>query len=149
MEIKSLFEKDIYRDINGVVKVDQEKEDIVFQELDEFVITKELRSHINTFYSAYKESLHKHKDDMGVWISGFFGSGKSHFLKILSYLLENKNVKGKLSVDYLDDPRSSIVDALSTMVIDDTQVKVYAWYDNEWGYVNRMMDIAVMIARSL
>ena len=54
-----------------------------------------------------------------------------------------------VSMDYLNDPRSSIVDALSTMVIDDTQVKVYAWYDNEWGYVNRMMDIAVMIARSL
>jgi glyceraldehyde 3-phosphate dehydrogenase len=54
-----------------------------------------------------------------------------------------------VSVDYLNDPRSSIVDALSTMVIDDTQVKVYAWYDNEWGYVNRMMDIADMLARSL
>jgi glyceraldehyde 3-phosphate dehydrogenase len=51
-----------------------------------------------------------------------------------------------VSVDYLNDPRSSIVDALSTMVIDDTQVKVYAWYDNEWGYVCRMMDIANKIA---
>ena len=40
-----------------------------------------------------------------------------------------------MSVDYVNDPRSSIVDALSTMVIDDTQVKIYAWYDNEWGYV--------------
>jgi glyceraldehyde 3-phosphate dehydrogenase len=47
-----------------------------------------------------------------------------------------------VSVDYLNDPRSSIVDAPSTMVIDDTQVKIYAWYDNEWGYVNRMIDIA-------
>jgi len=54
-----------------------------------------------------------------------------------------------VSVDYLNDPRSSIVDALSTLVIDDTQVKVYAWYDNEWGYVNRMIDIARMLARSL
>ena len=51
-----------------------------------------------------------------------------------------------VSVDYLDDPRSSIVDALSTMVIDGTQVKIYAWYDNEWGYVCRMMDIADKIA---
>ena len=51
-----------------------------------------------------------------------------------------------VSVDYLDDPRSSIVDALSTMVVDGTQVKIYAWYDNEWGYVCRMMDIADMIA---
>ena len=54
-----------------------------------------------------------------------------------------------VSVDFKGDPRSSIVDALSTMVIDDTQVKVLAWYDNEWGYVNRMIDIAQMIARSL
>ncbi|MCF7983960.1 MAG: ArsJ-associated glyceraldehyde-3-phosphate dehydrogenase [Thiohalocapsa sp.] len=54
-----------------------------------------------------------------------------------------------VSVDYLNDPRSSIVDAPSTMVIDDTQVKIYAWYDNEWGYVNRMMDIAQKVASSL
>jgi glyceraldehyde 3-phosphate dehydrogenase len=54
-----------------------------------------------------------------------------------------------VSVDYRGDGRSSIIDALSTMVIDGTQVKVLAWYDNEWGYVNRMMDIAQMIARSL
>ena len=54
-----------------------------------------------------------------------------------------------VSVDYLNDPRSSIVDALSTMVVDDTQVKIYAWYDNEWGYVCRMMDIAEKIARTM
>lgn len=54
-----------------------------------------------------------------------------------------------VSVDYLNDPRSSIVDALSTMVIDGTQVKIYAWYDNEWGYVNRLMDIVRMIAKDL
>lgn len=54
-----------------------------------------------------------------------------------------------VSVDYKDDPRSSIVDALSTMVIDDTQVKVLAWYDNEWGYVNRMMELAAVMARGI
>jgi glyceraldehyde 3-phosphate dehydrogenase len=54
-----------------------------------------------------------------------------------------------VSVDYLDDPRSSIVDAPSTMVVDGTQVKIYAWYDNEWGYVNRMMDIVDMIVAGL
>lgn len=54
-----------------------------------------------------------------------------------------------VSVDYLNDPRSSIVDALSTMVIDNTQVKIYAWYDNEWGYVNRLMDLASKVASSL
>ena len=54
-----------------------------------------------------------------------------------------------VSADYVNDPRSSIIDALSTMVIDGTQVKIYAWYDNEWGYVNRMMDIARMLAHTL
>jgi len=54
-----------------------------------------------------------------------------------------------VSVDYKDDPRSSIIDALSTMVIDGTQVKVLAWYDNEWGYVNRMMELARKVALSL
>jgi glyceraldehyde 3-phosphate dehydrogenase len=54
-----------------------------------------------------------------------------------------------VSVDYKNDPRSSIVDALSTMVIDGTQVKIYAWYDNEWGYVNRMMELATKVAHSL
>ena len=54
-----------------------------------------------------------------------------------------------VSVDYVNDPRSSIVDALSTMIIDHTQVKVYAWYDNEWGYVNRMMELAAKVASSL
>ena len=54
-----------------------------------------------------------------------------------------------VSVDYLNDPRSAIVDAQSTMVVDGTQVKVLAWYDNEWGYVNRMMDIARKLAAHL
>ncbi|TNF91676.1 MAG: type I glyceraldehyde-3-phosphate dehydrogenase [Gammaproteobacteria bacterium] len=54
-----------------------------------------------------------------------------------------------VSIDYKDDPRSSIVDALSTMVIDRTQVKVLAWYDNEWGYVNRMMELAAYIASKM
>ena len=54
-----------------------------------------------------------------------------------------------VSVDYKGDTRSAIVDAPSTLVVDNTQVKVYAWYDNEWGYVNRMMDITRKLARML
>jgi len=54
-----------------------------------------------------------------------------------------------VSVDYLNDPRSSIIDAPSTMVINNTQVKVYAWYDNEWGYVNRLMDLTEKVAKNL
>ncbi len=54
-----------------------------------------------------------------------------------------------VSVDYKDDPRSGIVDALSTMVTDATQVKVLAWYDNEWGYANRMVELAGKVAAGL
>ncbi len=78
-------------------------------------------------------------------VNGFFREAAEGELKgILGY-----EERPLVSVDYLNDPRSSIVDALSTMVIDGTQVKVYAWYDNEWGYVNRMMDIARLVAASL
>ena len=54
-----------------------------------------------------------------------------------------------VSADYVNDPRSSIIDAGSTMVINGTQVKVYAWYDNEWGYACRLGDITRMVAESL
>jgi glyceraldehyde 3-phosphate dehydrogenase len=54
-----------------------------------------------------------------------------------------------VSIDYKDDPRSGIVDALSTMVTDGTQVKVLAWYDNEWGYANRLAELAAAVAVSL
>jgi len=54
-----------------------------------------------------------------------------------------------VSIDFKGDPRSAIVDALSTMVIDGTQVKVLAWYDNEWGYANRLMELARTVAAGL
>jgi glyceraldehyde 3-phosphate dehydrogenase len=54
-----------------------------------------------------------------------------------------------VSVDYVNDPRSSIVDALSTMVVAGTQAKIYAWYDNEWGYANRLVELAGIVARDL
>ncbi|MGA0769435.1 MAG: ArsJ-associated glyceraldehyde-3-phosphate dehydrogenase [bacterium] len=54
-----------------------------------------------------------------------------------------------VSTDYVNDPRSAIIDGLSTMVVNGTQVKVYAWYDNEWGYVMRMADLTKMILNRL
>ncbi|NNJ92257.1 MAG: glyceraldehyde-3-phosphate dehydrogenase, partial [Gammaproteobacteria bacterium] len=76
---------------------------------------------------------------------GYFKEASETYLKdILGY-----EERPLVSVDYVNDARSSIIDAPSTMVIDGTQVKVYAWYDNEWGYVNRMMDIASMVAENL
>ncbi len=78
-------------------------------------------------------------------INGYFKEASENELKgILGY-----EERPLVSVDYVNDPRSSIIDALSTMVIDDTQVKIYAWYDNEWGYVNRMMELTRKVSQSL
>jgi glyceraldehyde 3-phosphate dehydrogenase len=51
-----------------------------------------------------------------------------------------------VSIDFKDDPRSAIVDARSTMVVGGTQVKILAWYDNEWGYANRLVELAAIVA---
>ena len=99
MKIKDMFYKEIDRDIKGVIKVGQADDENVYQELDEYVVTSELESYMMKFFQAYINGLENRTDKMGVWISGFFGSGKSHFLKILSYLLDNKQVydeEGKL-----------------------------------------------------
>ena len=109
MMIRDMFADDINRKINGVIKVDQAADDVIEQELNEYVITRELKKHFITFFNYYGDAFDQPTADMGVWISGFFGSGKSHFLKMLSYLLENKEVKGIRSVErfrkkFEDDP---------------------------------------------
>ena len=100
-KLKNLYEKDIAREIQGVIKVDDES--YISQELEEYVVTDELLKHFHSFFEAYNAGINGNTEKMGVWISGFFGSGKSHFLKIISYLLENKIVNGKAAVDYFDD----------------------------------------------
>ena len=58
-------------------------------------------------------------------------------------------VRELVSSDYTNDPRSSIIDAASTMVVNGTQVKIFAWYDNEWGYACRLADITRMVAGAM
>ena len=103
MKIQTMFQKDINRDINGVIKVAQDDEKSLHQELSEYIITKELRRHFRTFFDNYTKAIDLPTDKMGVWISGFFGSGKSHFLKMLSYLLSNRKVQGVPAIDYFKD----------------------------------------------
>ena len=105
MKIQEMFAKPIDRDIKGVIKVGQGEDSNVKQELEEYVVTRELQKHFAEFFSAYKKGIVGNTDKMGVWISGFFGSGKSHFLKILSYLLENRLVDGKHAIDYFVDDK--------------------------------------------
>lgn len=98
MKIKDLFTKDIFRPINGVIKADQQDTATVWQELDEFVVTKELSEYLDKFFSVYSDTVDNPKDSdasgkIGVWVSGFFGSGKSHFIKALYYLVTNTTVE--------------------------------------------------------
>ena len=93
MNIKEMFYKEIDREIKGVIKVGQADDENVYQELEEYVVTADLEAYMGKFIDAYKKGLLGNTDKMGVWISGFFGSGKSHFLKILSYLLADKKVQ--------------------------------------------------------
>ncbi len=103
MQIKNLFLNDINRNINGVITVGDDNEKAVETEIHEYVVTKELRPHFTKFFSRFASALDTPSNAIGVWISGFFGSGKSHFLKMLSYLLENKTVCGKTTVEYFRD----------------------------------------------
>ena len=111
MFIKEMFEKQIDRDIQGVIIVGQSEEENVAQELDEYVVTRELQKHFAEFFSTYKKGIVGNTPKMGVWISGFFGSGKSHFLKILSYLLANKSVGDRKAIDFFADD-NKIVDQM-------------------------------------
>lgn len=103
MKIGQMFVKPIDRDLKGVIKVGQDDDRNIQQELEEYVVTRELQKHFRDFFDSYKRGITGTTDKMGVWISGFFGSGKSHFLKILSYLLENKTVNGKTALEYFEE----------------------------------------------
>ncbi|MEK4298890.1 BREX system P-loop protein BrxC [Oceanobacillus sp. FSL W8-0428] len=103
MQIKDLFLKDIFRPINNVVQAEQIEEDVVKTELDEYVLTEESEHYLERFYRNYLAVYNQPSTKVGVWISGFFGSGKSHFLKILSYLLHNQTIAGKTPADYFQD----------------------------------------------
>ena len=102
MKINSMFQKDIHRQIQGVVKIGQDSTDMVASELDEYVVTSELHRHFDKFFDGYRKGTKQRTDKIGVWISGFFGSGKSHFLKIISYLLDGNEYGGKKAIDYFE-----------------------------------------------
>jgi len=123
MSIKDLFFKPLDRSINGVVKADQDDDATVYQELDEYVVTNELEKHFRDFFDSYSTDLNDPSiaNRVGVWISGFFGSGKSHFLKTLSYILANKVARDsqgneKSAVQFFDEHK--IRDAMIRADID-------------------------------
>ena len=93
MELNGIFKNSVGRPIEGVIKADDETS--LYNELSEYVLTNEVAKRLDPFLDAYTDYHHAN----GVWVSGFFGSGKSHLLKMLALLLENRKVDGTTALD--------------------------------------------------
>jgi hypothetical protein len=93
MTLKAIFEKPVGRPIEGVIKADDEAS--LHLEMEEYVLTNEVEKRLESFLDAYNN----YEGANGVWVSGFFGSGKSHLLKILALLLENRQIEGVAALD--------------------------------------------------
>ena len=91
--LKTIFDKPVDRPIEGVIKADDETS--LRLEMDEYVLTNEVAKQLESFLEAYNN----YQGANGVWVSGFFGSGKSHLLKMLAFLLENRQIEGIPAID--------------------------------------------------
>jgi hypothetical protein len=89
MKLSNIFKKEVNRQIEGVIKADADDEISLEIELEEYVLTSEVEKKLEDFLATYNN----YAGVNGVWISGFFGSGKSHLLKMLALLLENRRIK--------------------------------------------------------
>ena len=99
MSLKTIFSKPVDRNIEGVIKADDDAS--LRLELDEYVITNEVEKRLDTFLDAYNN----YQGANGVWVSGFFGSGKSHLLKMLALVLENRKVEDEYAAElFLNKP---------------------------------------------
>ena len=97
--IKTLFANDIHRRIEEVIKVDQTDEEILSGEINEYVVTDAIRNHYTGIYDAYRETPNKPHEGIAVWVSGFFGSGKSSFAKMLGLSIANRVVAGESAAE--------------------------------------------------
>jgi hypothetical protein len=94
MKLSAIFEKPVDRPIEGVIKADDEAS--LRLELEEYVLTNEVEKRLEAFLDAYNS----YSGANGVWVSGFFGSGKSHLLKMLALLLEDRQIEGKAALEW-------------------------------------------------
>jgi len=97
--IKTLFANDIHRRIEEVIKVDQTDEEIIRDEINEYVVTDAIRSHYTGIFDAYGETPNKPHEGVAIWVSGFFGSGKSSFAKMLGLSVANRTVAGESAAE--------------------------------------------------
>lgn len=100
MKIAEVFRRPIERRIEEVIKVELDDESTVAEELTEYVATERIQSALSQVLDPYQETIDNPTEDTNVWISGFFGSGKSSFAKVLGYLVANPVVAGKPACDW-------------------------------------------------
>lgn len=93
--VKDLFASDIHRHIEEVIKVDQADEEIIRDEIKEYVATDAIKQRYIGILERYDETPNKPHEGVGIWVSGFFGSGKSSFAKMLGLALENRDILGE------------------------------------------------------
>lgn len=108
--IQDLFKKDINRSINGVIKADDNDELNLKNEIEEYVVTNDIAQNLSNFIDAYND--YDGAKGNGVWISGFFGSGKSHLLKMLAIILQDQKVCGCSSMDLFLDRLANVNDGI-------------------------------------
>ncbi len=93
--IKDLFANDVARPIEEVIKVDQTDEEVIKFEIDEYVVTDSIARHYEQILDDFASTPNRPHEGVGVWVSGFFGSGKSSFAKMLGLAIENRKILGK------------------------------------------------------
>jgi len=103
MTIRTLFAGDIDRKIEEVIKVDQTNEQVIRDELNEYVVTDAIRKYYLEILDAYQETPNKPHEGIAIWVSGFFGSGKSSFAKVLGLAIENRSIDGKGAAERFAD----------------------------------------------
>ena len=117
-KIQELFDLDIHRDIREVIKVDQTDEAVIQSEIQEYIVTHSIRDSFVEILERYREAPLKPSDRMAVWISGFFGSGKSSFAKMLGLALANRQIgpdtAASLLAQRIGDPKATVL--LKTIV---------------------------------
>lgn len=119
--IRDLLKRDLNEQIEEIIKVYQADEETVYHELTEYVATNRIREGYRTLLKAMADAPVEPHEGVGIWISGFFGSGKSSFAKNLGYVLANRTVRGHRAADLfkaqLDDPAiSQLVDYINQRI---------------------------------
>jgi len=123
--IGDLLSRDLGRNIEEVIKVDQGDEESVYAEITEYVATDKIKEQYHTLLRAIAEAPAEPHEGIGVWVSGFFGSGKSSFAKNLGYVLANRNIRGHrasgLFKSQVDDPRlGDLIDLINIKIPTET-----------------------------